>query len=33
MLPLTRGTRRQDLEREMKEHVLDSATLIAKYAH
>ena len=33
MLPLTRGTRRQDLEREMKEHVLDSATLMAKYAH
>src|SRR5436309_6744992 len=33
MLPLTRGTRRQDLEREMKEHVLDTATLMAKYAH
>ena len=33
MLPLARGTRRQDLEREMKEHVLDTATLMAKYAH
>ena len=33
MLPLTRGTQRQDLEREMKEHILDSATLMGKYAH
>jgi len=33
MLPLTRGTKRQDLEREMKEHVLDSASLMGKYAH
>ena len=33
MLPLTRGTRRPDLDREMKEHILDSATLMAKYAH
>jgi Raf kinase inhibitor-like YbhB/YbcL family protein len=33
MLPLTRGTRRQDLEREMKDHVLDRATLMAKYSH
>jgi Raf kinase inhibitor-like YbhB/YbcL family protein len=33
MLPLTRGTKRQELEQEMKEHVLDSATLIGKYAH
>jgi len=33
MLPLARGTRRQDLEREIKEHVLASATLMGKYAH
>ena len=33
MLPLTRGTKRQDLEREMKDHLLDSATLMAKYSH
>jgi len=33
MLPLSRGTKRQDLEREMKEHILDSATLMGKYAH
>jgi len=33
MLPLTRGVQRQDLEREMKEHILDSATLMGKYAH
>lgn len=33
MLPLSRGSKRQDLEREMKDHVLESATLMGKYAH
>jgi Raf kinase inhibitor-like YbhB/YbcL family protein len=33
VLPLGRGTQRQDLEREMKDHVLDTATLMGKYAH
>ena len=33
MLPLTRGCKPQDLEREMKGHVLDSATLMGKFAH
>jgi Raf kinase inhibitor-like YbhB/YbcL family protein len=33
VLPLTRGTTRDDLEREMKGHVIDSATLMGKYAH
>ena len=33
VLPLPRGIKRQDLEREMKDHVLDSATLMGKYAH
>jgi Raf kinase inhibitor-like YbhB/YbcL family protein len=33
VLPLAHGAKRPDLEREMKEHVLDSATLIGKYAH
>jgi Raf kinase inhibitor-like YbhB/YbcL family protein len=33
VLALSRGTRRQDLEREMRDHVLESATLMGKYAH
>jgi hypothetical protein len=33
MLPLGRGCKPQDLEREMKGHVLDSATLMGKFAH
>jgi Raf kinase inhibitor-like YbhB/YbcL family protein len=33
MLPLNRGSKRQDLEREIKDHVLDSATLMGKYAY
>jgi Raf kinase inhibitor-like YbhB/YbcL family protein len=33
VMPLSRGTKRQELEREMKDHVLDSATLMGKYAH
>ena len=33
MLPLSHGCRRQDLEREIKGHVLDSATLVGKFAH
>ncbi len=33
MLPLGRGCKPQDLEREMKGHVLDSATLTGKFAH
>jgi Raf kinase inhibitor-like YbhB/YbcL family protein len=33
VLPLSRGSKRQDLEREMKGHVLDSGTLMGKYAH
>ena len=33
VLPLARGAKRPDLDREMKEHVLESATLMGKYAH
>lgn len=33
MLPLVRGCRRPDLEREMQGHVLDSATLMGRFAH
>lgn len=33
VLPLSRGTKRQDFEQELKGHVLDSATLMGKYAH
>ena len=33
VLPLPRGVRRADLEREMQDHILDSATLMGKYAH
>jgi Raf kinase inhibitor-like YbhB/YbcL family protein len=33
VLPLSRGTNRQDFEQELKGHVLDSATLMGKYAH
>jgi Raf kinase inhibitor-like YbhB/YbcL family protein len=33
VLPLSRGTHRADLEREMRDHVIDSATLMGKYAH
>ena len=33
VLPLGRGVRRAELEREMKNHVLDSAELMGKYAH
>ena len=33
VLPLTRGSKRADLEREMQGCVLDSATLMGKYSH
>src|SRR5262249_20843415 len=33
VLPLTHGAKRPELEREMQEHVLDSATLMGKCAH
>lgn len=33
VLPLGRGTKREDLDREMRDHVLDSATLMGRYAH
>jgi len=33
VLPLGRATKRDELEREMKDHVLDSAILMGKYAH
>jgi len=33
VLPLSRGINRSALEREMDGHVLDSATLMGKYAH
>jgi len=33
VLPLGNGVKRQELEREMKGHVLDTATLVGKYAH
>jgi Raf kinase inhibitor-like YbhB/YbcL family protein len=32
VLPLPRGVKRQDLEHKMKDHVLDSAILMGKYA-
>ena len=33
VLALARGVKRQDLDREMKGHVIESATLLGKYAH
>ena len=33
VLPLAHGAKRPELEREMQEHVLESATLMGKYAH
>jgi len=33
VLPLWRGSLRGDLDREMKDHVIDTATLMGKYAH
>ncbi len=33
VLPLSRGIGREALEREMNGHVIDSATLMGKYAH
>jgi Raf kinase inhibitor-like YbhB/YbcL family protein len=33
VLALSRGSKRPDLDREMKDHILDSATLTGKYAH
>jgi len=33
VLPLAHGSQRPDLEREMKDHVIDTATLMGKYAH
>lgn len=33
VLPLGHGAKRQDLDREMAEHVIESATLMGKYAH
>jgi Raf kinase inhibitor-like YbhB/YbcL family protein len=33
VLPLSRGSRRESLEREMQGHVLDRAMLTGKYAH
>ena len=33
VLPLSRGARRDDLEREMEGHILDRTTLIGKFAH
>lgn len=32
VLPLARGTKRPDLEKEMKDHVVEQATLMGKYA-
>jgi phosphatidylethanolamine-binding protein (PEBP) family uncharacterized protein len=32
VLPLGRGVRRDVLEREMQDHILESATLMGKYA-
>ena len=32
ILPLAHGAQRPDLEREMKEHIVDSATLMGKYS-
>lgn len=31
VLPLSRGTKRSDLEKEMKDHVVEQATLMGKY--
>jgi len=33
VLPLGRGSKRPELEREMQGHVLDSASIMAKFAH
>ncbi|HLX68131.1 MAG TPA: YbhB/YbcL family Raf kinase inhibitor-like protein [Verrucomicrobiae bacterium] len=33
VLPLARGAKREELDREMTEHVIDSATLMGKFAH
>ncbi len=33
VLPLARGAQRPDLEREMKDHVIESATLMGKFGH
>jgi Raf kinase inhibitor-like YbhB/YbcL family protein len=33
VLALGRGSKREQIEAEMKDHVLDSATLMGKYAH
>jgi Raf kinase inhibitor-like YbhB/YbcL family protein len=33
VLPLSRGCTRDALEREMKDHILESATLTARFAH
>jgi Raf kinase inhibitor-like YbhB/YbcL family protein len=33
VLPLTRGCSRADLDQEMEGHIIDSDTLIGKYAH
>jgi hypothetical protein len=33
VLPLARGAKRPDLEREMKDHVIESATLMGKFEH
>ncbi|TAL05668.1 MAG: YbhB/YbcL family Raf kinase inhibitor-like protein [Verrucomicrobia bacterium] len=33
MLPLNRGSKRPDFKREAKGHVLDTASLMGKYAH
>jgi Raf kinase inhibitor-like YbhB/YbcL family protein len=33
VLPLSRGCQREQLEAEMKNHIIDSATLMGKYAH
>src|SRR5439155_1941862 len=33
VLPLSRGSTREALEREMQGHVIESATLMGKYAH
>jgi Raf kinase inhibitor-like YbhB/YbcL family protein len=33
VLPLTHGAKRPDLDEEMKEHIVESATLMGRYAH
>lgn len=33
VLPLSRGVRSQDLEKEMKGHIVDQASLMGRYAH